>query len=68
MVFMDAVNFDIRAMKKSCVHIVQPDGRVIPFESFNLLYRDGQQRILEERRREVDTSFGRGRRIPIRAA
>jgi hypothetical protein len=30
MAFMDATNFDVRAMKKSCVHIVQPDGKVIP--------------------------------------
>lgn len=59
MAFMDAVNFDVRAMKKSCVHIVQPDGRIIPFESFNLLYRDGQLSRLQERRDEVDVSFGR---------
>jgi uncharacterized radical SAM superfamily Fe-S cluster-containing enzyme len=59
MAFMDAVNFDVRAMKKSCVHIVQPDGRVIPFESFNLFYRDGRTALLEERRREAEAAFGR---------
>jgi uncharacterized radical SAM superfamily Fe-S cluster-containing enzyme len=37
--FMDAANLDLRALKKSCVHIVQPDGRLIPFEAFNLFYR-----------------------------
>lgn len=58
MSFMDANNFDTRAMKKSCVHIVQPDGRIIPFESFNLLYRSADQRkILEERRSEVEVKF-----------
>jgi uncharacterized radical SAM superfamily Fe-S cluster-containing enzyme len=40
MKFIDAWDFDLRAMKKSCVHIAQPDGRIIPFEAFNLLYRD----------------------------
>ncbi|HEY4371106.1 MAG TPA: radical SAM protein [Burkholderiales bacterium] len=59
MAFMDAVNFDVRAMKKSCVHIVQPDGRLIPFESFNLLYRDGRAALLEQRRAETDAAFGR---------
>ncbi|CAN5225636.1 radical SAM protein [soil metagenome] len=59
MAFMDAVAFDTRAMKKSCVHIVQPDGRLIPFESYNLLYRDGQQAVLAQRRREADAGFGR---------
>lgn len=59
MAFMDAVNFDVRAMKKSCVHIVQPDGRIVPFESFNLLYRDARRHLLDARRREIDGSFGR---------
>lgn len=37
--FMDAHNLDIRALKKSCIHFAQPDGRMIPFETHNLLYR-----------------------------
>ena len=57
MAFMDATAFDVRAMKKSCVHIVQPDGRIIPFESFNLLYRDDRRTVLDERRAEVEQLF-----------
>jgi uncharacterized radical SAM superfamily Fe-S cluster-containing enzyme len=60
MAFMDAVNFDVRAMKKSCVHIVQPDGKVIPFESFNILYRDDRRGLLEGLRAEADAPFNRG--------
>ncbi len=52
--FMDALSLDIRALKKSCIHIVQPDGRLIPFESFNLFYRDGQRRRLEQIQKEID--------------
>jgi uncharacterized radical SAM superfamily Fe-S cluster-containing enzyme len=52
MQFIDAWNFDLRAMKKSCVHIAQPDGRLIPFEAFNLLYRDGLRARLESLRAE----------------
>jgi len=65
MAFMDAVNFDVRAMKKSCVHIVQPDGRIIPFEAFNLLYRDRQD-VLDRRRSEF-TAAHASRTIPIQA-
>ena len=65
MAFMDAVNFDVRAMKKSCVHIVQPDGRIIPFEAFNLLYRDRTD-VLEQRRAEFSASHG-ARVIPIQS-
>jgi uncharacterized radical SAM superfamily Fe-S cluster-containing enzyme len=59
MAFMDAVNFDVRVMKKSCVHLAQPDGRIIPFESFNLLYRDDRAKILAKRRIEADALLGR---------
>jgi len=38
--FMDAQSLDIRALKKSCIHMARPDGRMIPFESYNLFYRD----------------------------
>lgn len=55
--FMDAGNFDMRAMKKSCVHIVQPDGRLIPFEAFNLLYRDDRSEQLRRLRAEVRAPF-----------
>ena len=34
--FIDAYDFDVRAIKKSCVHIVHKDGRIIPFETMNM--------------------------------
>lgn len=46
MQFIDAHSFDVRSVKKTCVHIVHPDGRLIPFDTYNLFYRDG----LEETR------------------
>jgi uncharacterized radical SAM superfamily Fe-S cluster-containing enzyme len=51
--FMDALSLDIRALKKSCIHIAQPDGRLIPFESFNLFYRDAAAVRLERLRDEI---------------
>ena len=46
--FLDAHNFDVRSVKKSCIHIVHPDGRIIPFDTFNLFYRDGKEARLKE--------------------
>jgi len=37
----------------------------VPFESFNLFYRDGRRQLLEQRRAEVDRSFGRRPVTPI---
>ena len=41
MQFIDQHAFDVRSVKKSCVHIVHPDAeRLIPFDTYNLFYRD----------------------------
>jgi hypothetical protein len=41
MQFIDAHSFDVRSVKKTCVHIAHPDGkRLIPFDTYNLFYRD----------------------------
>lgn len=42
--FMDAHAFDVRSVKKSCIHIAHPDGRLIPFDTYNLFYRDELER------------------------
>ncbi len=47
MQFIDAHNFDVRAIKKSCVHIVNKDNKIIPFETMNLFYRDDKKEYLE---------------------
>jgi uncharacterized radical SAM superfamily Fe-S cluster-containing enzyme len=39
--FLDPFNFDVRSVKRSCIHIVHPDGRIIPFDTFNMFYREG---------------------------
>jgi 7,8-dihydro-6-hydroxymethylpterin dimethyltransferase len=44
MQFIDAYSFDVRSVKKTCVHIVHPDGRLIPFDTYNLFYRDDLER------------------------
>lgn len=50
--FIDAYDFDVRAIKKSCVHIVHKDGRIIPFETMNLFYRDDKEVYLKELQKE----------------
>ena len=53
--FMDAYSLDIRSLKKSCIHFARPDGQLIPFESFNLFYRDDRQLKLAEIRQNLKT-------------
>jgi uncharacterized radical SAM superfamily Fe-S cluster-containing enzyme len=54
MQFIDAQGFDVRSVKKTCVHIAHPDGqRIIPFDTYNLFYRDELERtVLTPLRRE----------------
>ncbi len=61
--FMDAQSLDIRALKKSCIHFARPDGRLIPFEAYNLFYRDERQHELAAIRAEIDQA-----RVARRAA
>ena len=52
MKFYDAHDFDVRGVKKTCVHIVHKDGRIIPFDTMNLFYRDAEDeaRLMEAAR------------------
>jgi uncharacterized radical SAM superfamily Fe-S cluster-containing enzyme len=51
MQFIDAYSFDVRSVKKTCVHIVHPDGRLIPFDTYNLFYRDALEQSRLQRLR-----------------
>jgi len=50
--FIDAYDFDVRAIKKSCVHIVHKNGKVIPFETMNLFYRDEKEIYTKQLQKE----------------
>jgi uncharacterized radical SAM superfamily Fe-S cluster-containing enzyme len=39
--FLDRFNFDLGTVKRSCVHFVEPDGSIIPFDTYNTFYRPG---------------------------
>lgn len=47
--FMDASDFDVRAVKKSCVHIVDKRYKLVPFETMNLFYRDNKIEEIREK-------------------
>lgn len=53
--FLDPFNFDVRSVKRSCIHIVHPDGRIIPFDTFNLFYREGSagHHLIEKKERSM---------------
>jgi uncharacterized radical SAM superfamily Fe-S cluster-containing enzyme len=56
MQFIDAHSFDVRSVKKTCVHIVHPDGRLIPFDTYNLFYRDNLEKTRLEPLRQAVTA------------
>jgi 7,8-dihydro-6-hydroxymethylpterin dimethyltransferase len=62
MQFIDAWGFDVRSVKKSCVHIAHPDGkRIVPFDTYNLFYRDELERtVLEPLRHEREAWVAAG--------
>jgi hypothetical protein len=45
--FVDAWNFDIRSLKRECVHVVTPDLKRIPFSAYCLFHRGGVGEIVE---------------------
>lgn len=40
MAFMDKYDFDIGSVKRSCTHFVEPNGKIYPFDTWNLFYRE----------------------------
>ena len=39
--FMDAQNFQLERSQKCCIHVIQPDGKLIPFCNYNMFHRSG---------------------------
>ncbi len=49
---------NVRSVKKTCVHIVHPDGRLIPFDTYNLFYRDDLEKTrLDPLRRRAEAAL-----------
>ena len=47
--FLDAHNFCLANVKRSCIHFVTPTGQIIPFDTYNLFYRDGRIDAIRQR-------------------
>ena len=41
--FMDKYDFDIGSIKRSCTHFVEPNGKIYPFDTWNLFYRQQER-------------------------
>ena len=57
--FLDRFNFCLGNVKRSCVHFVTPDGKIIPFDTYNTFYRPGaagNARLVAEARDERSTA------------
>jgi uncharacterized radical SAM superfamily Fe-S cluster-containing enzyme len=56
--FIDADSFDLRSIRKTCIHIAHPDGqRLIPFDTFNMFYRDELEGTRLKSLREQSAEF-----------
>jgi uncharacterized radical SAM superfamily Fe-S cluster-containing enzyme len=42
MAFQDAWTLDLERLRDCCIHVLSPDGRLIPFCAYNLTARDGR--------------------------
>jgi 7,8-dihydro-6-hydroxymethylpterin dimethyltransferase len=66
MQFIDAHSFDVRSVKKTCVHIVHPDGRLIPFDTYNMFYRDELEKTrLEPLRKRAEAGWAKGELVSL---
>jgi 7,8-dihydro-6-hydroxymethylpterin dimethyltransferase len=46
--FLDKYNFCVATVKRSCIHFVTPQQKIIPFDTYNLFYREGLDVKLRE--------------------
>jgi uncharacterized radical SAM superfamily Fe-S cluster-containing enzyme len=46
--FLDKYNFCVATVKRSCIHFVTAEGKIIPFDTYNLFYRNGLDVKLRE--------------------
>jgi uncharacterized radical SAM superfamily Fe-S cluster-containing enzyme len=49
--FLDKYNFCVATVKRSCIHFVTVEGKIIPFDTYNLFYREGLDVKLREKSR-----------------
>jgi uncharacterized radical SAM superfamily Fe-S cluster-containing enzyme len=42
MAFQDAWNLDLERLRGCCIHVVAPDGRLVPFCAYNLTSSEGR--------------------------
>ncbi len=49
--FLDKFNFCLGTVKRSCIHFVTPTGAIIPFDTYNLFYRDNRIAAIRERKK-----------------
>ena len=53
--FMDLYNFDLDRVQQCLIHYATPDGRIIPFCTYNNLYRDQIEKLYSEPVEKTET-------------
>ncbi|HPJ26679.1 MAG TPA: hypothetical protein PLA80_11090, partial [Synergistaceae bacterium] len=43
MAFQDAENLDLERLRSCCIHVISPEGKLVPFCAWNLTSRNGER-------------------------
>lgn len=65
MAFQDAWNLDLERLRECCIHVVAPDGRLVPFCAYNLTNARGRSLYREAGSVRSDSSALRGGSVKI---
>ncbi|WP_339861670.1 radical SAM protein [Paremcibacter congregatus] len=49
--FLDEANFCVGNVKRSCIHFITPELEIIPFDTYNLFYRNGLVHEMRKKQR-----------------
>nr|WP_207754947.1 radical SAM (seleno)protein TrsS [Desulforadius tongensis] len=58
MAFQDVWNLDLERVRDCCIHVVNPEGNIIPFCAYNLTDREGRSLYRSGRRRNGNHTTG----------
>ena len=52
--FMDRFNFCLGSVKRSCIHFVTPDKKIVPFDTYNLFHRSERNNWNSDNEEKLD--------------
>jgi len=59
MAFQDAWNLDLERLRDCCIHVMSPDGYLVPFCAYNLTSRSGDPLYRNQKSQHYETHSSR---------